>query len=46
MIIDDGYKACLNAIFDGKIGAGLGATVGKWAGFEYKDDGGLGFYCY
>jgi len=24
----------------------LGATVGKWAGFEYKDDGGLGFYCY
>jgi L-aminopeptidase/D-esterase-like protein len=47
--IDDGYKACLDASFEikiGKIGAGLGATVGKWAGFEYKDDGGLGFYCY
>lgn len=46
---DDGYMACLNASHEiklGKIGAGLGATIGKWAGFEYKDEGGLGFYCY
>jgi L-aminopeptidase/D-esterase-like protein len=26
----------------GAIGAGAGATVGKWAGFEYRSKGGLG----
>lgn len=26
----------------GKVGAGTGATVGKWAGFEFRADGGLG----
>ncbi len=45
--VEDGYNACLNASYDieiGKVGAGKYATVGKWAGFEYKDDGGLGFF--
>lgn len=26
----------------GRVGAGTGATVGKWAGFEYRSQGGLG----
>jgi L-aminopeptidase/D-esterase-like protein len=26
----------------GAVGAGAGATVGKWAGFEYRSKGGLG----
>ncbi|MCX7948338.1 MAG: P1 family peptidase [candidate division WOR-3 bacterium] len=47
--LEDGYNACMSAGYDitiGKVGVGMGATVGKWAGFEYKDEGGLGFYGY
>ena len=43
---EDGYKACLNANVNfetGLVGAGTGTTVGKWAGFEYRMNGGFGF---
>ena len=43
---EDGYKACLTASSDfetGLVGAGTGTTVGKWAGFDYRMNGGLGF---
>jgi L-aminopeptidase/D-esterase-like protein len=43
---EDGYKASLNADFKfdtGLVGAGTGATVGKWAGFENHMNGGFGF---
>lgn len=43
---DDGYLACRNAVDDpvrgGTIGAGTGATVGKWAGLEHAMKGGVG----
>ncbi|GAB4333629.1 MAG: P1 family peptidase [Calditrichia bacterium] len=42
----DAYNACLAASTEnrqsGPIGAGTGATVGKWAGFEFMQPGGLG----
>lgn len=41
-----GYQACKNAKYasqeQGNIGAGTGATVGKWKGLEYCMKGGLG----
>ncbi len=41
-----GYEACINAIDSviqqGNVGAGVGATVGKWAGMEYWMKGGVG----
>jgi len=40
-----GYEACKNAkpfLQQGLIGAGAGATVGKWAGFESHMKGGTG----
>ncbi len=43
---EDGYKACLNASVNfetGLVGAGTGTTVGKWAGFEHRMNGGFGF---
>lgn len=43
---EDGYNACLNASVNfetGLVGAGTGTTVGKWAGFEYRMNGGVGF---
>jgi L-aminopeptidase/D-esterase-like protein len=43
---DAGYEAAQNASPDfgvcGTVGAGTGATVGKWAGFAYCMKGGLG----
>lgn len=43
---DAGYRACRNAThrptLQGNIGAGVGASVGKWAGKEYRMKGGLG----
>ncbi|GAB4367189.1 MAG: P1 family peptidase [Calditrichia bacterium] len=43
---DDAYQACKEAKSGndarGTIGAGTGATVGKWAGFEYMMTAGLG----
>ncbi len=43
---ENGYQACLDAtdkIFEqGNIGAGTGATVGKWAGPQFWMKGGLG----
>jgi L-aminopeptidase/D-esterase-like protein len=43
---DAGYAACDAASEDeeasGRIGAGTGCTVGKWAGREHLTDGGLG----
>jgi L-aminopeptidase/D-esterase-like protein len=42
----DGYAACEAAvegeIATGRVGAGTGATVGKWAGLEHRVPGGLG----
>lgn len=42
----DAYQACLDARAGnrdkGRIGAGTGATVGKWAGLEYMMPGGVG----
>ncbi len=42
----EGYKACQAAKekndLEGNIGAGTGATVGKWAGAEFRMKGGLG----
>jgi L-aminopeptidase/D-esterase-like protein len=41
-----GYGACEAAVEEpvpvGRVGAGTGATVGKWAGREYRSPGGLG----
>jgi L-aminopeptidase/D-esterase-like protein len=41
-----GYRACRNAtggeVEEGNIGAGCGATVGKWKGIEYRMKGGVG----
>jgi len=41
-----GYSACQAAVEEpvpvGRIGAGTGATVGKWAGRQYRLPGGLG----
>jgi L-aminopeptidase/D-esterase-like protein len=43
---ESGYVACRSAASDemrrGSIGAGIGATVGKWAGSELRMRGGLG----
>jgi L-aminopeptidase/D-esterase-like protein len=42
---DAGRAACEAAAADaetGRVGAGTGATVGKWAGFEHHSPGGLG----
>ena len=43
---ENAYLACKNAIShnkdQGTIGAGTGASVGKWAGLEYKMKGGIG----
>lgn len=42
-----GYAACLAAVNDnieeGNVGAGTGATVGKWGGIAGRMKGGLGF---
>jgi len=44
-----GYEACLNALDvndrSGNVGAGTGATVGKYLGDEYSMKGGLGSHC-
>jgi len=41
-----GYNACINAtdsvVQQGNVGAGTGATVGKWAGMEYWMKSGVG----
>lgn len=41
-----GWAACEaaqdGAVATGPVGAGAGATVGKWAGFEHRSRGGLG----
>ncbi len=41
-----GYAACRNAdhgpVPQGAVGAGIGTTVGKWAGFEFAVPGGVG----
>lgn len=41
-----GYAACKNAtssrVEEGNVGAGTGATVGKWRGLEYCMKGGIG----
>jgi L-aminopeptidase/D-esterase-like protein len=43
---ENSYQACLSAktypIAQGNVGAGSGATIGKWAGMKYKMKGGLG----
>jgi L-aminopeptidase/D-esterase-like protein len=43
---DSGYKACVAArresIAEGSVGAGTGATVGKWGGIDSRMKGGLG----
>jgi L-aminopeptidase/D-esterase-like protein len=43
---DDAYQACINAVEDfteqGSVGAGTGATVGKWSGVSGGMKGGLG----
>lgn len=43
---EHGYAACIDATEDGiatgRVGAGTGCTVGKWAGFEHLAPGGLG----
>ena len=43
-----GYEACRNAgtgpVAEGNVGAGTGATVGKFLGTEYMMKGGLGTY--
>jgi len=44
-----GYEACLAAekqgFSEGSVGAGAGATVGKFFGMEYAMKGGLGTHC-
>jgi L-aminopeptidase/D-esterase-like protein len=48
--VEDAYQACQTARSDvqqqGTIGAGTGATVGKWAGLEYMMKGGIGISNY
>ena len=44
---DDGYAAAVAALRDeplarGRVGAGRGATVGKWRGAEFAEPGGFG----
>lgn len=43
---ENGYKACLAAlhegIAEGNVGAGTGATVGKWGGMDNRMKGGIG----
>jgi L-aminopeptidase/D-esterase-like protein len=43
---ESGYQACVsavaNVIEEGTVGAGTGATVGKWAGIETRMKGGIG----
>lgn len=42
---DDGRRACAAAAVgfaEGSVGAGTGATVGKWAGPDYRMKGGIG----
>jgi L-aminopeptidase/D-esterase-like protein len=43
---DAGYEACNNATeemtLEGNIGAGTGATIGKWNGIEFCMKGGVG----
>jgi len=42
---EDAYTACLNAsahVQEGSVGAGTGATVGKWHGLESAMKGGVG----
>jgi len=45
-----GYKACLNASYDGveegSVGAGTGATIGKLLGLKHATKGGLGTAAY
>ena len=45
---DEGYSACVDAqnatSANGNIGAGTGATVGKYMGYEHSHDGGLATY--
>ncbi len=44
-VADNAYEACLNAstvIEQGSVGAGTGAVVGKWNGFEKAMKGGVG----
>lgn len=45
-----GYKACLNASYDGveegSVGAGTGATIGKLLGLDHATKGGLGTAAY
>ncbi|OGB65702.1 MAG: hypothetical protein A2Y94_04920 [Caldithrix sp. RBG_13_44_9] len=47
---ENAYQACQAARSDaqhqGTIGAGTGATVGKWAGLEYMMKGGIGISSY
>lgn len=42
----EGYRACVEArennSMQGNVGAGTGATIGKWAGADYRMKGGLG----
>lgn len=44
-----GYQACLASekqeFSEGSVGAGTGATVGKFLGMQYAMKGGLGTYC-
>lgn len=44
-----GYKACQNAsnliYAEGSVGAGTGATIGKYLGMGYAMKGGIGIYC-
>lgn len=46
---ESGYRACESAVEEfgpqGSIGAGIGATVGKWAGMESRMRGGIGLAC-
>ncbi|WP_125152958.1 P1 family peptidase [Clostridium rectalis] len=47
---DMGYKACINSEnnikdFQGNVGAGMGATIGKILGPNHSMKGGLGSYC-
>lgn len=46
---DEGYAACSAArereVEVGRVGAGTGCTVGKWAGREHHVPGGLGIGC-
>lgn len=44
-----GYSACVKAsdsdYQEGNVGAGTGATIGKYLGIEYAMKGGIGIYC-